>query len=299
MELTRKKIIEDACNDLKDFFADGYAPTFRLDFDGTNPKSKATMIGSGSSSILRFFCYFSDEVCSSKQDFMYTMIFFGHEMAHLLNRHNDHDDQDNLDSYSIELWADHYGMKLIMCLLYYGERTFSNFRQIEDSESKPKFLNYIVRGLDKIVTEEIYDTDHESYPSESDRINMAIAGVNSFLDFHLGLNINRSLNVISTFYSNDILKKKLLIGEPNSDKIHDVSSRFSEIHQKIQGHDIAITKHLHPIFMKYIGTSYNSSPEERQQLIQDRLGQLSSLPGSEDIVESLKSHFIKDEDSQI
>ena len=49
------------------------------------------------------------------------LIVLGHEAAHYLNRHNEHEDQSPVETRALEMWADFFGMKLALVAMTFGE----------------------------------------------------------------------------------------------------------------------------------------------------------------------------------
>ena len=104
------------------------------------------------------------EVIDSPDKLHFHLLIISHEIAHVVHQHNDETDQPRDDFHALEMWADFYGSKVMMCLLTFGARISPKFRQFyPDSHFPEEALESMGRAAERLVTG-VLDRVHPRYP---------------------------------------------------------------------------------------------------------------------------------------
>jgi hypothetical protein len=175
-----KELIDNIFNDFKDFFPnkkDSKFIKYKI-LDNISGGMKVSRTGTKShiviSSDIKFLNIDSDE---SK---IYVLFMIGHELAHLVNKHLEHDDKNKFDSQTLEMWADYFGTKISMSILQNGTRfkktLNSNFQDVNIG------LKTISNALLLLKNNIYINTNYSNkYLNSNDRISTVVAAIAAFL----------------------------------------------------------------------------------------------------------------------
>lgn len=270
MPIKSREIVQAARWDLRSFFVKGIAPKFKLELGQRAMREHATYSGRGDKAILCFSKDFCSYEVSSIDDYNFVLMIISHEFAHYFHKHNEHKDVDSLDTKSIEAWADFFGAKIMMTLATFGENNIRICRELGFNFHSGDMLDSMSNALYRLA-ESLFDTEDTRYSNRITRVGYCAAGVTSFLDsYWKDFNFSRSLDVLGRLYSNETLSGWLTAESHDFSLDRDVIERVNKIHNKIQGYQLDITGGLKPEFIKYLGTSYKTTPKMRDLYLRTR-----------------------------
>lgn len=264
MTITGKDLFNAVREDIEKFFALKNEFHVMAELGG----SKITCTGKGT----RCRILLSSDFCNGKiidaDGVHFSLLVICHELAHYLHKHNEHEDKNNTETRSIEDWADFFGAKIMMTVITFGDKTREIYNSFPENSHSGKRIDSMGNSL-ALLAETFYNTNSEKYSNRLSRIGFSVAGINSFLDTHMGnVDISRSFSVMMRVYESahikPIVKNEYLSFMTESDDVSTIDS----IHKKIQGFNPCISEGLLPKFFPYIGTAYNTTPEYRAKYIE-------------------------------
>jgi hypothetical protein len=273
MSITGRKVVQAAISDTKSFFVRGHQPKIMVELGTRAMREHACFSGKGSKSKLCF----SKDFCSSNvenvDDLNFFLLIVGHELAHYLHDHNQHQDAENIDSKSVEAWADFYGTKLMMTLITYGSRTMDLYSQLDVKFHGGIIIESIGRALSRLATT-LFVTDSKKYSPRIARVGFCAAGITSFLDKNFGdMKVQRSLDAMTRIYSQGELEQLLFLEREAFELDRSLLENAMEIHEKIQGIKLSITQGLKIEYFNYLSTSFHTTKESRDLYIKQHIQQ--------------------------
>lgn len=192
--------------------------------------------------------------------FLFHLLMIGHEVAHLVHKHGDIWDEPQRDTVALEAWADWYGAKVVMTLLYYGPIIMRYRRHFFPQTEIDDLLKGMARAVERLVAT-VYN-DNPRYPAKIERVGLTICGVWSFLRL---MKIKDGFD----FYTRVTL---YLLG---TEKVHElvlfaddgvfdpaILARIRKLHKALQGEDAAIALGMKPEAMRFLHTTWDQSDEE-------------------------------------
>lgn len=267
---TGKDIALAAKKDLESFFKDEADFSLNLELD-SNYLSHASTVGVGKELRIRLSKSFCSAHISGINDLHYFLFIVSHEIAHYLHAHNEHKDESDFDSKSLEAFADFFGSKIMMTILTYGQCFIKFYEDLGFKFHFGEVLDSISFAFSDLA-ENLFNTSSDLYSNRISRVGHCSAGIMSFLDKKfLDTNIERSMQVLTRIYSAGNLttmlknEKERFIMDPS------LILRSDKIHKDIQGIDLEITKGLKPTFEIFIGTKYFSTEKSRNTYIDAQL----------------------------
>ena len=258
-----RKVIENAICDLESFFMSCVNFNVNVEYNAKNISCK----GIGEECRICFSKEFCEFIIRTNDDLHFAILVIGHEMAHYLHRHNEHRDQDSIESRSIEDWADFFGSKIAMTLITFGVKTSNTYLKFIDNKNSGKRLESLGRTLGKLANT-YFNMNTECYSNRLSRVGHFVCGINSFLDQYLGnIDINRSFSVMLRIYGDESLKEIMKSESRNFLYEEGNVAIVSNIHKKIQSNDLEITGGLKKEYKTYIGTNYLRSDKDKELYI--------------------------------
>lgn len=273
MSITGRKVIQAAISDTKSFFIQGHQPKITVELGSRVMREHACFSGKGNKSKLCFskdFCSYSIQCVD---DLNFVLLIIGHELAHYFHDHNQHVDESNFDSKSIEAWADFYGTKLMMSLITYGPKVMGLYTELGVKFHGGEIIESIGRSLSSLATT-LFLTDSKKYSPRIARVGFCAAGVTSFLDKNFGdMKIQRSLDVMTRLYTQGELPQLLHLEREQFELDRSLVEKSIEIHKKIQGMKLSITTGLKPQFIDYLSTSFHRNKVSRDVYLNHHIQQ--------------------------
>jgi hypothetical protein len=261
--VTGKDLLNSVKLDVKSFFSGRSQFELKIEYHGVNP----TCCGVGSSCRIRMPAIFQELQICDAAELNFWLLTLGHEIAHYLNRHNDFNantEESNLESRALEDWADFYGAKIMMTLITYGDRVKLLYTGFPENKGDDRFL-HISQAFAKLANT-FYVNSSSRYSPRMVRVGGGVAGIMSFIDRDIGyMNVWRSMSIMHKIYLSPSLKDLFSTEQmvfPNT------VEPIVGIHKKIQGLAPAISEGLDPFLVKFIGTSYDGSEEDRRAYVQ-------------------------------
>ncbi len=273
MSVTGRKIVKAALWDMKSFFLKDKAPKFDVDLGTRSMREHASFSGKGSKTKLCFSKDFCSFPVNNVDDYNFILMIVSHELAHYMHHHNEHEDKSPFDTKSIEAWADFFGAKVMMTLVTFGKNNIHLQEELGFKFHSGGMLNSIGKCLYQLA-KTIFNIEDDRYSSRITRVGYCAAGVTSFLDSYWGnLKVSRSMDVLTRLYSQGELREWLVAENEAFALDKSIIERVNDIHLNIQGYQLAITSGLKPKMVRYIGTSYQTSPEIRDLYMKFRFQQ--------------------------
>lgn len=276
--ITGKDIALAAKEDLESLFEETAHFELKIELD-SNSRHHACISGDGENLRIRFSKDFCMAPVTNIDDLHFFLIIICHEFAHYLHAHNSHNDTSDFDSKSIEAFADFFGVKIMMTLITYGKNFISLYDNLSfNSKTQKEIIKSIAEAISKLA-ETIFKNESPKYSNRISRIGHFAAGITSFFDTEFNsMNVRRSLSLLEIIYTTDKISELLILESNKFEMDANLISRFDEIHKKIQGSDLEITKGIKPFFKKFIGTSYNSTNESKK-LEMDKRFKIAKMQG--------------------
>jgi hypothetical protein len=220
-------------------------------------------------------------------DMALILIVLGHEAAHYLNRHNEHEDQSPVETRALEMWADFFGMKLALVAMTFGENLQNISAALPGWSSSDRRTDAVAEAL-AILSVSYFSEKHESYPSTATRVATCIAGALSFFEIVYQMQdgakggyaaylhasnpetiVKRALGVQQRIYKNHviyILHSKSEDSLLSSDQIETIHA----VHRSIQGNQPAMFDGMAPIPALWLRLDYRVEDEQRRAIAIER-----------------------------
>lgn len=173
--ITGHSVITSFKKDVEDFFSTNSAFELRIENGGLGPICK----GVGEKARLCLPDDFFTQIIDRPENFVFLLLVLGHETAHYLNRHNEHDDKSYVESQGIEMWADFFGTKIAFVALTFGKE-LSKLMTFFPRSAMDR-LEVFSLALEKL-SDCYFQGASMRYPEKSTRIATYVAGVMSFLE---------------------------------------------------------------------------------------------------------------------
>jgi len=258
-----KTIIENAVDDLQSFFTSDEKFKVNVIYDAKNISCK----GIGDKSRICFSSDLCEFPIQSIDDLHFVLFIVGHELAHYMHRHNEHDDRCSKESRSIEDWADFYGSKLVMVIITFGEKSKQIYRSFQGNNHSGERINSMGRALGKLAGT-YFDISNKKYSNRLSRVGFCASGINSVIEKCIGnIDVNRSMSVMQRIYSDESLKNIMLLESGSFLREKENISVVHNIHKNIQSGNFEITEGLKEEYKIYIGTDYSTSEADRKLYI--------------------------------
>lgn len=264
MTISGKSLFEAVQADIESFFeqSSGFKITAKLDSNSICCK------GSGEECIIHLSRDFCHNIITTLDDLHLSLFVICHEIAHYLHKHNNNNDKDHIETKSIEDWADFYGTKLMMTTITFGNRTQEIYRSFDGASHSGERIDSMGRALERLA-ETFYKVDSNLYSNRLSRVGFSVAGINSFFDKYYGsMVLSRSFSIMKRIYLKSGISNIIDIESDSFMKNTGSLEKVDEIHKRIQESNPSISNGLRPEFEIFIGTNYDTTPEQRANYIQ-------------------------------
>lgn len=278
-----------AAADFESFFLPGGEVPIRIEVKGVNA---AITRGTGDNARIVIPREMAKEVIDTPDKLFFHLLILGHEIAHVLHKHNDEADQTREDFHALEMWADFYGTKVMMCLVTFGARVRLKFEAFYPSTH---FLEPALESMgdaaERLVTG-VY-ANHPKYPYPLLRVGLVSNGIISFLRLEMK-NLPKILpySVIKRLFASKPVRDLMILYPEHADPHFEPIERARRWHLAVQGADMAIAPWLKPMVIHHLHTSFQQTEEEREASRMDRLrefreaGLLPNNDGEEQVMEN-------------
>lgn len=260
--ITGKDVVLAAKKDLESFFIPSANFELKIELDSSS-RHHASVVGTDENLRIRFskdFCLAEVEDINA---YHYFALIIGHEIAHYMHAHNEHKDETENDSKSIEAFTDFFGSRVMMTLITYGHENIGLYDKLGFEFHSGKVLDSIGLAIAEL-SDSLFKSDSKNYPNCISRVGFCAAGVTSFLDKKFGnINIQRSMDALTRIYTAGSLPQLFQLQSDKFDMDPNLIIRSDEVHKVIQGINLSISQGVKPQFLKYIGTSYRSTEASR------------------------------------
>lgn len=277
--MNHEKLIEDIFEDFYSFFKERKDGVFDYAFVAGRGLGVSSKNGKVSLNIPVDIKYLDIEEEDAK---LYILFLLSHELAHLVNKHMEHEDREKLDSQALEMWADFFGAKIAMSILTDG----THFKKHLSTPYKDRdgTLANIFKALSRAYP--VFKSGDETgkYLLARERISTIIAGICAYLTRKnmvvaksFSLEAHAEMGVGWGYTVNTELIKSELIKEMGEDMkksetggLEDVSRLVKHnvnIHKSIKGKDMGqLIKGLKLPYTFILDSSYESA-EPNNKLI--------------------------------
>jgi hypothetical protein len=260
------KFVADAIlKDIESFFLSSAKFSIRREFNSLG-RLPVSFKGRGDQARITLSKDFCEHKINNIDELFVEMIILCHEVAHYLNKHNEHKNINKIDVTAIEAWADYFGARIFLTAITYGKKCRALIQRFMITIEYDAVLCAIGRALSKMY-QSIYlpNTDRRYLPA-IERVGVFNAGVISFFyRLHGNLKPAWTIYVLRKLLNEANLVQIYAAHNTNWDNQEEITRISSEIHQAIQGIDIAITKGLKPCYVRFLVTNYIVSPYEKYQ----------------------------------
>ncbi|WP_434145086.1 hypothetical protein [Photobacterium leiognathi] len=265
--LTGKDVVLAAKKDLESLFVPNANFELKVELDSSS-RHHASVVGKGENLRVRLSKDFCLADVSDIDSFHYFALIIGHEIAHYMHAHNEHDDETEYDSKSIEAFTDFFGTRVMMTLITYGQEHIEIYNKLGFEFHSGKVIDSIGMAISEL-SDSLFKADSRNYPNCISRVGFCAAGVTSFLDKKFGdVKIQRSMDVLTRIYTAGSLPQLFTLESDDFDMDPNLIVRSDEVHKVIQGIQLSICHGVQPQYFKYIGTSYHSTEASREMYVE-------------------------------
>lgn len=239
--ITGKDVVLASQKDLESLFIPEANFELKIELDSSS-RHHASVVGTGKNLRIRFSKDFCSAEVADIDAFHFFALIIGHEIAHYMHAHNEHNDQTEFDSKSIEAFTDFFGTRVMMTLITYGQNYIGLYEKLGFKFHSGKVLDSIGTAIAKL-SDSLFKTDSKNYPNCISRVGFCAAGVTSFLDKKFGnINIQRSMDALTRIYTAGNLPQLFKLQSDEFDMDPDLIVRSDEVHKVIQGIKLSISQ---------------------------------------------------------
>lgn len=173
--ITGEDLARDVIDDFESFFEPKFAIKISLEIGDVD---YAVTKGAGNGAKILISRDMANEIINSPTIFFFHLFIIGHEISHAVLMHNRGAYQELFVYRSLEMWADFYGAKIMMCLITYGQNLKSIFLSFFPYD---KFLPSLVAmgQAAELLVNYVYRVDGH-YPPPIVRVASITNGIISF-----------------------------------------------------------------------------------------------------------------------
>lgn len=258
--VTGEDLARAAATDFESFFLPGGEVPIRVEVKGVNA---AITRGSGVKTRIVIPREMAREVIDTPDQLFFHLLILGHEIAHVVHRHNEEVNQGRDDFQALEMWADFYGAKVMMCLVTFGERVCPKFKTFyPETHFLEAALESMGNAVERLVTG-VY-ANHPKYPFPLLRVGLVYNGVVSFLRREMksapGI---MPFSVFKRLFASNPVRELMILYPEHLEPDFEPVERARRWHLAVQGTDIAIAPWLKPRVVLHLHTSFQQTEEER------------------------------------
>nr|ARW77711.1 hypothetical protein B9T50_09115 [Zymomonas mobilis subsp. mobilis] len=267
-QLTGKDIALAAAEDFEKFFKSNSNIKIRIEVGDTD---FATTKGQGDKTRIIISQTLATDIIDSPKKLYFLLLILGHEIAHVINTHNEGSEQLDLEYRSLEMWADFYGAKVTMCLITFGEKLRAIHLSIFPDANFENSLDVMGHAAARLVTDvySLYSKPHlylpnNKYPDPLDRVRFITNGIQSFLLREIKQqDPSWLISVILRMFAQDPIKKLVESHTEQISRNLDKQVRLvNRWHRKTQDNKTAITPGLKPDIDKHLNTKFDKTDDE-------------------------------------
>ncbi|MEZ8316764.1 MULTISPECIES: hypothetical protein [Vibrio] len=255
-----KEIVEAAFADVESFFVPSGNFTVNRELN-VDDISYASIKGSGVNARIRVSRGICEYEITKIEDYLFVLIILCHELAHYLNFHNEHKDQEELDSVALESRADHFGSQILLVLMTFKTNTSKLIRTIEPKLDQNLAIRSIGKALGDIYQEIYRNCNSELYPQPNLRVGLTVAGCLSFFHRYLGelpkeFTLSFILNVVRAGNLTHILQSM------DDSQQEQVVDRLVSTHSRLQQEQPFMNQGFKPHFGLLLTSQFDLSPSQ-------------------------------------
>ena len=282
--ITGEEVLNAFKADIESFFGSNNAFQLRVEVGGISPVCR----GSGEKARIIWPKDLLTQPVNTSNDMVFLLIVLGHETAHYLNRHNEHNDQSSFESRAIEMWADFFGTKVALVAITIGEKLQRLSVALPDWDNSGKRIGALASAL-ATLSATYFKIEHQKYPPARVRVATCVAGALSFFEVlfsiqagakggyegylkasHPDTIVRRALEIQMRIYRNEVLNNLVIIPEPldlNSEQLQTISA----VHKGIQAGQRAMFCGMAPIPAAWLNLNYDVPEEQRQETVKNKM----------------------------
>jgi hypothetical protein len=279
--ITGDSIVTAFKRDIEALFSSDPVFELRIQIEGFLPSCK----GVGKKARLCLPSDFLTQAIENPKDFVFLLLVLGHETAHYLNRHNEHDDKSKIESQGIEMWADFFGTKIAFVTMTFG-RELSKLLTFMPKNVMNR-IDVFALALEKL-SDAYFQHSGPKYPETSTRIGTYVAGLMSFLEQYFKWSaadsgdldayakaqdpeviVQRALSIQMRIYTNQKLRSRAMFSEGQGlDKTN--FEIISEVQRGIQGKQDALFKGMKPLPATWLRLDYSIPESNRKKIVVEK-----------------------------
>lgn len=286
--VTGEDLARAAAADFESFFLPGGEVPIRIEVKSIN---SAITRGEGDKVRIIIPREMAIEQIDTPEKLFFHLLILGHEIAHVVHRHNEERDQPRDDFYALEMWADFYGAKVMMCLVTYGAQISPKFKSFfPGTHFLEPALESMGGAAERLVTG-VY-ANHPKYPYPLLRVGLVSNGITSFL--RRELKDPPSIwpySVFKRLFASTPVRELMILHPEHIDPNFEPVERARRWHLAMQGDRIAIAPWLKLDVVDHLHTSFQQTDEELEASRMERVkelqeaGLLSDDVGDDDFVD--------------
>lgn len=264
-------VLQESLSDLQDFLAPGNTLEIVPVVGATS--QIISVKGAGKNKRVHLLSDTANFEVNNLEDYCFSALIIGHELAHCLCEHNKHKDIGKTDRLLIEAFADYLGARISLTIMTFGKSSSSSIlrigpRYVFGSDrsyiewlGRVELRRCIGRAL-KRIHDGIYinGAGRQDYIPPIDRVLTVIAGAMSFYARYY----NRVQEYDAFLLFNEFYVKPgfdEITSERELPNLH----RTSEIHQQIQGSSLRIGAEFKDEYKKYLETNFQYSIQQMER----------------------------------
>ena len=277
MALLAKDVVNALIKDFESFYYNSAKFKIRKEFDSSS-RLLASCVGVAERKRIRFSKDFCDFEVKTTDDLFFVAIIVCHEIAHYLNSHSEHKDQESIDFTAFEIWADYFGARIFISSITFGSKMQMLIKRFNSVIDQDKIISSIGRAILDMYESIYLPTTDKKYPSAIERVLIFNAGSTSFFYRLYGeLTPQFSTKFILTILKESGLTNKASEYHRSPDEELKIQKKIIDMHKTLQGNDASITKGLKPEYYPFLTTNYIQSPQETKDNREKLYKQISDL----------------------
>lgn len=211
----------------------------------------------------------ANELIISPEILFFHLFILGHEIAHAVQLHNDDRWQEAGEYKSLEMWADFYGAKVMMCLITFGSVLSPVFRQFFPLAGLTEEIEYMGKAAGLLATH-VYNIN-DRYPHPLSRVAFITNGIQSFFRAYMKKQPDiLPFSVYRRMFASKAVRDLMTFYSEKLDEAYELTELARKWHINKQGKKAAIAPGLkHPI-AAHLHTSFRQTIEEFESRRKER-----------------------------
>lgn len=256
LSMLARNVVESAIKDMENFFIDeaNFRVAYELDCSDVNI---ASVRSAGGKARMCFSIDLCNYEVNDAEKLLFILFIVSHELAHFISCHHIHNDQQNLDSVSIEARADFFGVQIALTLLTFGSNIHELINKSEDFELgsgvHPKNVVDAILNLKDFV---FSNNTSPKYPSSPYRVmSMLAASIAFFAAYSRESEDRYDIAFIRELRNERNINRLQLICDYGQ-TINSITDKIEEIHNKLQWNNPFSVGGFKMDFVPYLATNY-------------------------------------------